>query len=280
MKQVNCIPQKIRNNLWKVVYLVLLVWAIAVLMPIYWMFVTSLRPQSGLFSHDLIPDTVTLKNYADMFKMAPVLRWFVNSVIVSVTVTGVALLFDSLAGYVFAILRPKGSTLLFALILSCMMVPDQTRLVPVFSMITDWGWYNTYFALILPFMGSAFGVFLMRQYMSGIPEELVEAARLDGCNEWATYTKVIAPLSKPVFATTAIFFFVGNWNGILWPLTLTSSVEMRTMPVGISTLQGQFQTHYGIMMAGASLTALPVIILFLFLQKYFIRGITIGAVKG
>lgn len=199
MKQVNCLPQKIKNNLWKIVYLVLLIWAIAVLMPIYWMFVTSLRPQSGLFSHDLIPDTVTLKNYADMFKMAPVLRWFFNSVVVSVTVTSAALLFDSLAGYVFAILRPKGSALLFALILSCMMVPDQTRLVPVFSMITDWNWYNTYFALILPFMGSAFGVFLMRQYMSGIPEELVEAARLDGCNEWTTYMGIARSLSGEIY---------------------------------------------------------------------------------
>lgn len=276
---------KKRNNLClrmgKAILLIpLFVWAVAVLAPIYWMFITSLRPQSGLISMDIIPKTVTFANYIDMFHMAPVLRWMVNSLLITVVVTSVSLVFDSLAGYVFGILKPRGHQFLFALILGCLMVPDQTRLVPVFTMIHEWGWYDSYAALIIPFMGSAFGVFLMKQYMEGIPQDLVECAKLEGCREWQVYAKIICPLSKPVFAVAAIFFFVGNWNSLLWPLTLTSSVNMRTMPVGISTLQGQFQTHYGIMMAGASLTAIPVIVLFLTLQKHFVKGITVGAVKG
>ena len=159
------------------------------------------------------------------------------------------------------------------------MIPDQTRLVPVFTMVNNWGWYDTYAALIIPFMGSAYGVFLMKQYMGGIPRELIECAKLEGCSEFQIYTKIVVPISKPVFATAAIFFFTGKWNSILWPMMLTSSTEMRTLPVGVSTLQGQFQTHYGIMMAGAVVTAIPIITMFLVLQRYFIKGITIGGVK-
>lgn len=263
----------------KIVYLILLIWAILVLFPIYWMFTTSLSMQTGVISKSFIPKSVTLNNFIELFTIAPVARWLLNTILVAVVTTVIALLFDSLAGYVFGIIKPKGHNFLFALILACMMVPDQTRLVPVYTMVTNLGWYDTFKALIIPFMGSAYGVFLMRQYMSGIPKELIECAKMEGCNELQIYAKIVVPISKPVFATAAIFFFTGKWNSLLWPMMLTSTKEMRTLPVGISTLQGQFQTHYGIMMAGAVVTAVPIITMFLILQKYFVKGITLGGVK-
>lgn len=263
-----------------VIYVILFTWSLMVLLPLYWMFVTSLSPTSALVSKSLIPQALTLKNFKELFEVAPIGRWLFNSVFITFTVTLLSLLFDSMAGYAFAILKPTGSNAIFALIIGCLMVPGQIRLVPVFQMVNDLGWYDSYAALILPFIGTVYGTFLMKQYMQGLPWELIECARLDGCSVWKIFVKIVCPLSVPVFAVDAIFIVVGTWNGIQWPLILTSSTEMRILPLGISTLQGQFDVNYGIMMAGAVITAIPIITMFFALQKYFVRGITIGAVKG
>ncbi|GIP34973.1 carbohydrate ABC transporter permease [Paenibacillus sp. J2TS4] len=263
------------------VYALLTAWALAILFPIYWMFLTSLKPGSMVLDvpPQLIPLKVTLQNFKEIFDTAPVARWFLNSVIVTVAVTSGALISDSMAGYTYSLIKPTGYRIFFFMILGCMMIPDQIRIVPLFIMLKDLNWYNTYAGLIVPFMGSAIGMFLMRQYMSTLPIELMEAAKVEGCNEFKIFTRIVLPLSKPVIAVVAITSFVGNWNGFLWPLILTSSTDMRTLPVGIASLQVQFVTNYGIMMAGAAIAAIPVILIFFMFQKYFAKGITLGAVK-
>jgi len=263
-----------------IIYALLTAWAITAFMPIYWMVVTAFKPQSLLLEIQLFPRSFVFKNFVALFATAPIDRWLFNSLLVSVLITFGAVFSDSMAGYSYAMIKPKGHMVIFFLVLSCLMIPDQIRIVPLFIMIKNFGWYNTYATLIVPFMSSVFGMFLMRQYMSALPRELMDAARVEGCNEFVFFTRIVVPLCKPVFAVVAIFFFVGTWNSFLWPLILTSSNEMRTLPVGLSSLQGKFSLdNYGVMMAGSSISAIPVIIIFFMFQKYFTKGITLGAVK-
>jgi multiple sugar transport system permease protein len=263
------------------VYVILTVWAVAILMPIYWMILTAFKPESLLLEMppQLIPRNPVFTNFTQLFDVAPIARWYLNSTIVTVIITCGAVLSDSMAGYAYSIIKPWGSRFLFLMILGCLMIPDQIRIVPLFIMLKDLNWYNTYPALIVPFMGSAFGMFLMRQYMSTLPRELMDAAKVEGCSEFNIFTRIVVPLSKPVFAVISIFFFVSNWNSFMWPLILTSSTDMRTLPVGLASLQGEYFINYGAMMAGATLAAVPVMFIFFMFQSYFTKGITLGAVK-
>lgn len=264
-----------------IVYTILTVWAITILLPIYWMFITAIKPETLVLEipPHFFPRKIVFDNFKELFHVAEISRWFLNSLIVSGIITIGAVVNDSMAGYSYSLLKPRGYKILFFIILSCLMIPDQIRIVPLFIMLTDLNWINTYTGLIVPFMGSAFGMFLMRQYMRSLPVELIEAAKVEGCNPFSIYTRIVVPLSAPVFAVTTIFFFVGNWNSFMWPLILTSSGEMRTLPVGLSSLQGQYLVNYGVMMAGAAISAIPVMIIFFFFQKFFTKGITLGAVK-
>ncbi|MCD9025144.1 carbohydrate ABC transporter permease [Cohnella silvisoli] len=263
-----------------ILYAILTAWAIAAMMPIYWMVVTAFTPQSLLMEIQLFPKSIVFNNFETLFAKAPIDRWLFNSLLVSALITLGAVVSDSMAGYSYAMIKPKGHMVIFFLVLACLMIPDQIRIVPLFIMIKNLGWYNTYAALIVPFMSSVFGMFLMRQYMSSLPRELMDAARVEGCNEFVFYTRIVVPLCKPVFAVVAIFFFVGTWNSFLYPLILTSSKEMRTLPVGLSTLMENYSlVDYGLMMAGSSISAIPVILFFFMFQKYFTKGVTLGAVK-
>jgi multiple sugar transport system permease protein len=264
-----------------VAYIPLVLWAILSLMPLYWMVsisfmnvVTLLRMPPKLF-----PDPFTMMNYAKLLSRSMLLRWELNSAIIAITNTFISLTVSSFYGYIFAKKQFPGKRVLFWILICTLMVPFHVVAIPIFLMFREFQMINTYWGLIIPGIFSAYGVFLMRQVIKTLPTELVEAAKIDGATELQIYSKIVLPLSKPGLAVLGIFTFVGNWNDFFWPLVLLNDSKMYTLPVGLPTLQGQW-TDYGLMMAGATLAALPTIAIFLLFQRYFLQGITVGAIKG
>ncbi|MCX7919038.1 MAG: carbohydrate ABC transporter permease [bacterium] len=291
------------------VYVVLITWAFVSFVPVIWMFLTAFTQKDllvkmppeislrgftfdnfvRLYEYSQIPLVSTgswlaswLPKFLVDMKVGIIVRWFLNSLFLACVNTGFNLFFDSLAGYSFAKRRFPGNKFLFWMILSTMMVPGQVTLVPLFLMMINLGLLDSYLALILPSIAGVFGIFLMKQYIQSLPSDLEEAGRIDGCSEFGIFWRIILPLCKPVLAVLGIFIFVGNWNNFLWPLIILKSEKMYTLQVGLAILQ-QLQEHgvdYGIRMAGAVVAAVPILIVFLFMQKYFIKGLTIGSVKG
>lgn len=262
-------------------YLLLVVWALLSLLPLYWMVtisfmnvVTLLRMPPKLF-----PDPITITNYVRLLDKSMLLRWELNSAIIAFTNTAITLIVSSFYGYIFAKKQFPGKKLLFWILICTLMVPFHVVAIPIFLMFRSFHMINTYWGLIIPGIFSAYGVFLMRQVIKTLPTELIEAAKIDGCKELEIYSKIILPLSKPGLAVLGIFTFVGNWNDFFWPLILLNDSKIYTLPVGLPTLQGQW-TDYGLLMAGATLAALPTIVIFLLFQRYFLQGITVGAIKG
>src|SRR5690606_23382163 len=204
---------------------------------------------------------------------------FFNSLTLSVTVTLVSLLFNSMAGYAFAKYRFKGKSFLFNLLLSSMIIPSQVTMLPLFLMLKSMGLINTYMAIVIPGMANIFGIFLIRQYCLSIPDSLIEAARIDGATDFQIYRKVILPLAVPILVTLAIFSFLGTWNDFLWPLIALTDDSMYTLPVSLANLMLEHTKDPELMMAGSVVTIIPVIIVFLVLQKYYVRGIMMGGVK-
>ncbi|MCK4598070.1 carbohydrate ABC transporter permease [bacterium] len=223
---------------------------------------------------------LSLVNFVNLFERGQIFRWFFNSFYIACFVTMFNLFFSSLAGYTLAKKIFPGRKAIFWMIISTMMIPGQVTLVPVFIMMTNFGLLDTHAALILPQVVSVFSIFLMKQYIQTLPSELEDAARIDGCSEFGVFWRIILPLCRPVLAVLGIFVFVANWNNFLWPLIMLNTPSKFTMQVGLATLQEQFATDYGILMAGAAFAAVPMIIMFLSLQRHFIKGLTIGGVKG
>jgi len=268
-----------------VAYGALAVWAIVSLFPIYWMLTTALKPPSVVMSlpPEWIPHTITLANFSEALLGYPVARWTLNSVIVAGAVTIGQLLFATMAGYGFAKKRFHGRELIFWVYLSSMMVPGFALLVPLYTMMASWHLINTYVGLIAPGLTAPFGAFLMRQFIQTLPNEVIDAGKIDGCSEIDLFTRIIVPLSKPGIAVLGIFAFVGEWNAFLWPLIITSTEEMRTLVVGfaiVQSSQSELHTNYGATMAASTYMAIPMLIVFFAFQRYFLRGITIGALKG
>lgn len=264
-----------------IVFGMLILWAVVSLLPLYWMFSSSFKSVTAVVKlpPEWFPVHPTMKNYINLLSQAPVLRWIFNSAVVAFAVTGNAMLTCSMAGYALAKKKFPGDKFIFWLCVGTMMVPWQVWIIPLFKIVVRLGWVNTYTGLIVPALACPFGVFLMRQFTQTLPSELIDAGRIDGCGEFGIYWRIILPLSKPALALLGIFIFVASWNNFIWPLIVTSSGSMRTLPVGLTTLQTQFRTDYGLLMAGSSLAALPVIILFLGFQKYFIKEMTLGAIR-
>ena len=248
-----------------IAYALLILWALLSLMPFYWMLSISLM------------NVVTLLRMPIEGSMLP--RWEFNSALVALTNTAFSLFVSSFYGYIFAKKVFPGRQLLFWVLIGTLMVPFHVTIIPVFLMFRNFKMINTYWALIVPGLFSAYGVFLMRQVMKTLPSESVEAAKMDGCREFGIYWRIMLPLDKPDLAVLGIFSFVGNWNDFFWPLVVLNDPKMYTLPVGLPTLQAQW-TDYGLLMAGAVLAALPTIVVFLAFQKYFLQGITVGAIKG
>ncbi len=258
--------------------------AVVMLAPLVWMLATSLKPESEVLRTltRAIPEHPTLENYARLFSRAsafPVRRWFFNSVLVATLATTGILLLDSMAAFAFARLRFRGRDPLFYLLLATMLVPAQVSLIPVFLIVSKLRLFDTYAGIVVPGFGNAFGVFLLRQFFARIPHELEEAAVLDGATVPRIYWSVILPLAKPALATLGIFTFIGSWNDFVWPLLVTSDVEMRTLPVGLNIFQGQFTTEYGITMAAAVVATLPMVVAFLVFQRRITEGIALTGLK-
>nr|WP_226984163.1 carbohydrate ABC transporter permease [Halothermothrix orenii] len=246
------------------------------------MVLTSFKIESDIVSYPptLIPRTFTLKSYLNIWKSIPFVRFFINTVIFAVGVTVISVFFDSMAAYAFARINFPGKKFLFILVLATLMVPFQVTLIPVFKILFNLGWLDTFLALIIPRASNAFGIFLLRQFFITIPGELEDAARIDGCSEFRIYWNIILPLSKPALTTLAIFHFMYNWNDFLWPLVMTSSSTMRTLPVGLALFMGEHVIEYGLLMAGATLALLPIVVAYLFAQRFFIKGIALTGLKG
>lgn len=218
-------------------------------------------------------------NYQNLWKTVPFNRYFINSVFIATASTLLTLFFCSLGGYAFAKYRFRGQKILFGILLASMMVPFQVLLVPLFGLMYDIGWLNSYKAIIIPFSVGAFGVFLMRQFIVTIPTELLDAARIDGCSEFGIYYRIVLPIIKPALGALTIYSFLGSWNGYLWPLIILRDESKYTLPIGLANLVGIYRQDYGMLMAGTLLSLMPIVILFLAMQREFVQGITLGSVK-
>ncbi|MFZ2097361.1 MAG: carbohydrate ABC transporter permease [Anaerolineales bacterium] len=262
-------------------YLLLVVSSILMIIPFYWSVGTSLKMEQFVFSSppQWIPNPLTWVNYLQVFTRIPFLRYFANSVIVSIVTTLGHVFFDTLAAYAFAKLVFPGRDHIFFIMLLALMVPFQVNLIPLYKIMATLHWTDTYLALIVPNLTSIFGIFLMRQFMMTIPNELLDAARIDGCSEFGVFRRVVLPLALPGIATLIIFTFMGTWNDFLWPRIVTNTEKLFTLPVGLAQLQMKNTSNVAQIMAGTVLTALPMIIVFLFMQRQFIEGMTAGALK-
>lgn len=263
------------------VHAVLLASVAVMLLPYYLMVVTSVKPIREIFTDPFtwIPSRLAWENYVDAWNHAPFARYFLNSTIISVAETVGVLVTSALAGYAFARMRFAGREVLFVLFLGTIMVPGEVQLVPNYITIARLGWLNTYNALIIPWLSSVFGIFFMRQFFSTIPQELQDAATIDGASHWTFLWRVVVPLSKPAFITVALLSFLGSWNALTWPLIVTNTPEMRPIMVGLLSFSNEWGTQPRLLMAAATFSAAPVLVLFFVLQRYFIQGIARAGMK-
>lgn len=267
-----------------ILYTLLILVALLVLMPMVWMLSTSFKPKSQWFLPEIywIPKTFTLDNYEKILNnpSLPIMRWFINSAGVATVVTVLVLIVDSLAGYAYARLEFRGRRFLFSMLLATLFLPGIMFLIPNFLTIARLNLLNNYLGVILPAMAGVFGVFLMRQFFESIPRELEEAARIDGATTFQTFYYIALPLAKPALVTLGVITFLGSWNDFLWPLLVLKDRVLLTLPPGLRTLQGAFTSEYGQMMAGAAITAVPVLIIYLVLQRYIVESVATSGLKG
>ncbi|MBO4253287.1 carbohydrate ABC transporter permease [Streptomyces griseorubiginosus] len=254
----------------------------ATLAPFAWMFLGSVRPTGEIVAHpsSWLPAAPTLTNFEQLLSKQNFGLYFLNSALVAVACVLGNLLFCSMAGYAFAKLEFAGKSLLFGLVLTMLIIPGVTTFVPLFVLVSNMGLSNSYLGLILPFLVTPLGVFLMRQFIRDVPDSLVEAARLDGAGETRTFLRVILPLCRPALATLAILTFLAQWNNFLWPLVIAQTEDHYTLPVALALFSvGANGTNYGLLLAGAVTVVTPIILLFLALQRYFIQGIASTGIK-
>jgi len=259
----------------------LLVALVLVAMPFLWMVGTSFMDTGAslTFPPKIVPAELTLVQYETLFRKLNFSRNFLNSLIVSLTVTVLSLFVNSLAGYAFAKHYFRGKKKLFTLLLGTLAIPGQVTMLPVFLLLNKLHLLNTYWGLVVTGTAGVFAIFLFKQYAQSIPDDIIESARIDGCSDFRIYWKIVLPLAKPVLVTLAIFTFMGSWNDFLWPLIVMSKDSMYTLPVALANLFGEHLMDTELMMAGAVITILPVMIVFLALQKYYISGIMAGGLK-
>jgi multiple sugar transport system permease protein len=262
-------------------YVVLVVGAVMFVFPFYWMVLASLKTPDELFRLDLIPSKITLDSYRYMFDHIPVWKGLFNSVVYAGSVTLITLVFTSMAGYALARLDFRGRDVLFSIVLLTMMIPFQLLMIPLYIIVVKLHWMNSFEGLILPVSMNALGVFIFRQFFRTIPQELIDAARIDGAGEWRILFRIILPISKPAVVTVAILTFMGPWNDLLWPLLVMRDQEL--MPLAqmatLFGLEGQ-GGQWGSIMAMTTILALPIILLYLFFQRYFIESVGSSGMKG
>lgn len=253
---------------------------VVMILPFVYMLATSLKDNSEVYELSLLPHHPTLDNYAVLFAKTAFPRWFASSLLTATATTLSVLFFDSLVGYTLAKFRFRGRGIVFVAILSTLMIPTEMLVIPWYIMAKTMGWLDTYWGIVFPGLMTGFGTFLMRQFFATVPDDLIAAARLDGLNEFQIWWQVALPLVTPALSALAIFVFLGNWTAFLWPLIVTSSKSLYTVPVGLAAFSGEFQTEWEMVMTGASVATLPVLLVFILLQKYIINGVMLAGLKG
>jgi multiple sugar transport system permease protein len=262
-------------------YLLLIILGLITVLPLLYMISLALQTDAEAFAGDpvIIPSDPQWSNFARLFEAAPFGRFFVNSFIMAGAITISHLIFDPLIGYVFAKFNFPGKNIAFIALLTTLMVPFFVRMLPIYALFSNLGWIDTYRGLIVPFLMDAYGIFLMRQFIQTLPNELIEAARVDGASELRIYAQVILPQLKPALAVLALLTFVFQWNEFLWPLIATSSTEMRTMPIGLTLFNQEYFTQWNLTAAGALILFIPTAIFFVVTQKFLVEGISLSGIK-
>ena len=261
---------------------VLVLGALVTLTPLMWMVSASFMSpgESNSFPPRLLPQVPTLQNYVDLFTRLNLARYLLNSTLVAVSATLISLIINSMAGYAFAKLRFAGRERVFHILLAALVIPGQVGMLPLFLLLKSMGLVNTMAGVVVPFMAGIFGIFMVRQYAMSIPDDLLDAARVDGAGEYRILWNIVIPVIQPILVTLAVFTFLSAWNDFMWPLIVLSDDAKYTLPVALASLSGEHVQDTGLMMAGSVLTVLPVVVLFIVLQRAYIRGVMMGSVKG
>lgn len=256
--------------------------AFLVLYPFVWMLVTSFKAEADIVSYPprLLAGEFGFQSYMDIWERVPFLHYYKNTIIFALSVTCVSLFLDTMAGYAFARMKFPGKNVMFLLVMGTMMIPFQVIMVPLFVEVYKLGLIDSYAGLILPRATNAFGIFMMRSFFVSLPRGLEEAGRIDGAGEFKIFYKIMVPLCKPAIVSLFIFHFMFQWNDLLYPLLLTTSENMKTLPAGLATFMGTHVVEYGIIMAGACLSLIPIFLAYLFAQKQFVQGIAMTGMKG
>jgi multiple sugar transport system permease protein len=263
-----------------VAWTLLFIGGVIMVTPLLFMLSTSLKDASQVYDLRVIPTAPTLDNYIEILGDGRFTRWFINSMIVAVIVTLSNVFFDSLVGYTLAKFRFRGRYIVFIAILSTLMIPTEMLVLPWYLMASQFGWLDSYWGIMFPGIMTAFGTFLMKQFFEGVPDDFLEAARIDGLNEFTIWWKIAMPLVTPALSALAIFTFLGNWTAFFWPLIVTTSAELYTLPVGLSSFAVEQSIQWEKIMTGASIATLPTLIIFLILQRYIVRGVMLAGLKG
>lgn len=264
-------------------YFLLFLGAVVMVTPFVWMILTSVKPAPELVNFSFFPQNPTLQNYINVLNTSSFERWYLNSVLVATFSTTSVVFFDSLVGYTLNKFDFPGKNLIFIGMLGTLMIPTEMLIIPWYTMSVKWGWhvgYAQYWGIAFPGVITAAGIFLMRQFFDSVPNELLDAARMDGMNEFGIWWRIAVPLVKPAMAALAIFNFIGNWNAYLWPLIVANSRSFYTLPVGLSFFRGESTTHWEKIMTAASLASIPLLIVFLIFQRQIIKGIALTGLKG
>lgn len=230
----------------------------------------------------MIPNTLTLKNFQNVLNnpATPAAHWFINSLLVSVIFTFLSVSIDAMAAYGYARLSFPGRNTLFGLLIATLVMPGLIFLIPNYLTVARLGWLNSYQGIIIPGLANVFGIFFLRQFFLSLPRELEEAAMIDGASIWTIFFRIVIPLAKPALATLGVINFLGAWNDFLWPLLVMTDITKQTLPVGLATLQGAYVFDYGSLMAGAVISALPVLLIYIFIQRYIVESVAITGLKG
>ncbi|MGI3127386.1 carbohydrate ABC transporter permease [Nitratireductor aquimarinus] len=253
---------------------------ILMVMPIVFMISTSLKFPFEVYNLNLIPEEPTIENYTYVLEDGRFYGWFINSLVIAILTTVSAVFFDALVGYALCKFKFPGRYLVFIAILSTLMIPTEMLVIPWYLMSKSFGWLDTYWGIMFPGVMTAFGTFLMKQFFETVPDDFLEAARIDGLNEFQIWWQVAMPLVRPALAALAIFVFLGNWTAFIWPLIVTNSAEMYTLPVGLSSFGDEVDVAWELIMTGAAISTLPTLVVFLIFQRFIIRGVVMAGLKG
>lgn len=264
------------------VNILLVIVALIALGPLVWMLSVSLMApgEAAQFPPPVLPEDPTFANYRTLFATTDMARYFANSLVLATLATLIALTFNVMAGYAFAKLRFRGRDRLFKLLLAALVIPAQVAMIPLYLMLKQMGLVNSFAGVLVPTIASVFAIFLVRQYALSVPDEMLEAARIDGASEFRIFRSIVLPTLTPILVTLAVFSFLASWSDFLWPLIILSDTDKQTLPVALANLSREHVQDFELMMAGAMVTLVPVLLLFLLLQRYYIRGLLAGSVKG